>query len=450
MNTKFLRYTLAAIIMLSGCEQFLDAKPDKKLAIPSTLENLQSLLDNPAAYLEDPNSGQMSCDDFYLSSADWKSLASEYDKNMYIWKKSDLYSPGVNPWSTCYNSIYYCNTVLEALKKIDRTTKNAVVWDDIKGQALYYRGRVLLQASQIWMMPYDKKTSASDLGLPLRLTTDFNEPSIRSTAEKTYRQVLDDITTSIRLLPIKSLAKTRASKNAAYALLSRAYLSMRNYPEALNYADSALQISSELIDYNDLDNSLPMPLKRFNSEVIAENLMSEGQAMNLTRARVNQALYNLYQDNDLRKQILFTLDKDGTYRFKGRFGQGASLFSGMSTNELYLTRAECNARLDNINAALIDLNTLLIKRYKKHTFNTIQISDKKLLLDMILSERRKELLFRGIRWMDIRRLNQEDAGIVLTREVDGVIYTLSPHDPKYALPIPEDVIALSNLSQNPR
>lgn len=451
MKSNYLIYiTLVLVLLSTGCKKFLDAKPDQKLAIPSTLEDLQSLLDHTITYIEDPNPGQMSSDDFYLSSADWKSLASEYDKNMYIWNKSDLFSPNVNPWSTCYNSIYYCNAVLETLEKIERTSKNAVAWDDIKGQALYFRGRRLLHASYIWMMPYDKNTSASDLGLPLRLTTNFNELSVRATAAETYDQLLKDIRIAIPLLPAKSFAKTRASRAAAYALLSRAYLSMRDYQPAFNYADSALQISSELLDFNDLDSSLPMPLVRFNTEVIVENLMSEDQAMNLTRAKVNPELYRLYDDHDLRKQVFFQKNKDASYSFKGRFGQGATLFSGMSTNELYLTRAECSVRLGKTSDALNDLNALLIKRYHKDNFNRVQITDQRQLLNVILLERRKELLFRGIRWIDIRRLNKEEADIILTREIDGKVYILLPNEPRYALPIPEDVIALTNMPQNER
>ncbi|SEM08104.1 hypothetical protein SAMN05216436_101351 [bacterium A37T11] len=56
---------------------------------------------------------------------------------------------------------------------------------------------------------------------------------------------------------------------------------------------------------------------------------------------------------------------------------------------------------------------------------------------------------RGLRWMDIKRLNKEGANITLTRNLNGQIYTLPPNDPRFALPIPEDVIDLSGMQQNP-
>jgi len=73
------------------------------------------------------------------------------------------------------------------------------------------------------------------------------------------------------------------------------------------------------------------------------------------------------------------------------------------------------------------------------------------VLDLVLKERRKELVFRGLRWTDIRRLNQATPSIILKRRVNGKEDSLMPGDKRFVLPIPPDVIAFnSDMPQNPR
>jgi starch-binding outer membrane protein, SusD/RagB family len=67
---------------------------------------------------------------------------------------------------------------------------------------------------------------------------------------------------------------------------------------------------------------------------------------------------------------------------------------------------------------------------------------------MILLERRKELLMRGLRWMDIKRLNKENRNLVLKRIAGSQVFMLLPNDKYYALPLPTDIILNSNLQQN--
>ncbi|RQO67594.1 RagB/SusD family nutrient uptake outer membrane protein [Pedobacter sp. KBW06] len=434
----------------AGCQKFLDAKPEKTLTIPSTLADFQALLDNYPIFAPDPHEGEHSDDDHYLNNDDWESLYSDYERKIYTWEKEYQFDSEANSWSNTYRTIYFCNTVLEGLQKINRNPKNSAEWDHLKGQALYYRGKRLLQASFIWTPAYDKGTANSDLGLPLRFSADFNIKSKRASVEETYLQLLNDLKSSIQLLPINPVSKVRPSKPACYALLSRAYLSMRDYVNAGLYADSCLQLNHELIDYNDLDGTEINPLKRFNTEVIAENEIGEGQALNFTRGRVSPDLYNMYDQDDLRKEMLFSNNPDGTHGFRARLVGTTGLFGGTATNEVYLNRAESYARAGKTTLALNDLNKLLLKRWRKNKFNPISGLDAKEVLDLILKERRKELLFRGIRWVDLKRLNKEGRNIVLTRNLNNKIYRLEPNDLRYTLLIPQDVITRSGMQQNPR
>ncbi|MGN6803993.1 MAG: RagB/SusD family nutrient uptake outer membrane protein, partial [Ginsengibacter sp.] len=96
------------------------------------------------------------------------------------------------------------------------------------------------------------------------------------------------------------------------------------------------------------------------------------------------------------------------------------------------------------------LNTLLGKRYKSGTYIPFTDLQGEEGLQIILKERRKELLMRGLRWIDIKRLNKEGGNIVLKREIGGQSYSLQPNANYYALPLPADVIKASGIPQNER
>jgi tetratricopeptide (TPR) repeat protein len=443
---------LIIVTILGGCKKYLDEKPDKKLAVISSLDELQGLLDyDPDMSFNDISACEVSADDYYVTSADW-SARSETERRMYTWEKDYLFTPGYNDWSDTYYVAYCSNTVLDNISKIDKA-QDENRWNDIKGQALYHRAHAYLQALLTWSVAYDEQTANSDLGIPLRLNTDFNTSSNRANVEDSYNQVILDLKEALRLLPITAIHKICPCKPAAYALLARAYLSMRKYDEVGLYADSALQLNNSLMDYNDatiINPSAALPIPRFNIEVLTDGRMTLPSILSSGKAKIDSSLYASYDNNDLRKEIFFKSNNNGTYGFKGSYSKTAALSSSITVDETYLMRAESFARSGKINEAMNDLNTLLIKRWKSGTFFPFSANNITDALNIILHERRKELIMRGLRWMDIKRLNKEGANISLTRIVNGVTYTLPPNDLRFALPIPEDIITLSGIQQNKR
>jgi len=99
-----------------------------------------------------------------------------------------------------------------------------------------------------------------------------------------------------------------------------------------------------------------------------------------------------------------------------------------------------------------DLNTLLQNRWRAGVFTPVTATDADDALGKILAERRKELLFRGLRWTDLRRLNKEPRrALTLTRTVNGQVYTLLPNDVRYVYAIPSNVLSFNpDMPQNPR
>ncbi len=69
---------------------------------------------------------------------------------------------------------------------------------------------------------------------------------------------------------------------------------------------------------------------------------------------------------------------------------------------------------------------------------------------LILTERRKELLFRALRWTDLRRLNKEaEFRDTLYRFINGKKYQLLPGSDRYTLQIDRNTISISGIQQNP-
>ena len=122
----------------------------------------------------------------------------------------------------------------------------------------------------------------------------------------------------------------------------------------------------------------------------------------------------------------------------------------LATDEIYLNLAESYARRNDVSKAMETLNELLKTRWKTGTYIPITANSQSEALNIILKERRKELLFRGLRWSDLKRYNRDGAGISLERTVNATTYILPPNDLRYAIAIPEDIIKMTGMPQNPR
>jgi hypothetical protein len=448
--------SLLLFVSVVSCKKFLDEIPDNSIAVPTTLPQVQALLDNASKMNLNctPNFGEGSSDDYFIPDAAYNALDVE-SQGIYTWNRADYLFQ--NDWSKAYEPIYISNYSLEALDNIAVNDTNRLPWNNAKGSALYYRSYFFLKLLWVFAKAYDENQSETDLGIALRLNSDFNIPSVRSNVKACYQQVLTDTKAAIPLLPDLPVHVLRPSKSAAYGLLARAYLSMRVYDSAFLYADKALALKNSLMNFN-ADSDIPngvnasIPFKPFNKETIYYSFMSTAQMMHTTtRARIDTAITASYHLNDLRRKA-FLIASGSYHRFKGSFtGTSNHYFTGITTAEMKLIKSECLARAGNTGSALSELNELLQTRWDQNQpFQPVTASTPAEVLSKILLERRKELYMRGLRWMDIKRLNKEAANIVLTRKIEGQSFTLQPNAPYFALPLPEDVIRLSGMPQNPR
>ncbi len=455
MKNSILLFVMA--VGFIACEKqtaWLDAKSDKADVVPSTLADLQAVLDNDNVMNKNsPALGTVGSDNYYTPFATWQSVPSKQARNAYLWAKDIFEGSSSTDWLACYQAIEYANIALDGLKKIKPSPSDILQWNNIRGSALFYRANASYDLAQLFAEPYNKNTVANYLGIPLRLSSDVNIVSIRNSLEQTYNQILTDLNEAKKLLPENALYKTRPSKLSVDALLSRVYLSMQDYDKALLHAGDVLSVYNDLIDFNTINTSPTFTMPNYqadNKEVVFySNSLSYG--IGGYPSLVDTVLYQSYHADDLRRTV-FYFSRPAGITFRGNYTGTGATFSGISINEIYLIRAECYARLGNTTEAMNDLNTLLRKRWAVGTFIPLTASNMNEAIKIILTERRKELPFNAnLRWQDLRRLNQDpEYAVTIRRELNGEIYTLPPDDDRYVYPIPPDEIRLSGIQQNPR
>lgn len=435
-------------ICFISCKKYLDTKQDKKLIIPTTLKELQGLLDLSVLYSDFPNAGGIGDDNCYYTFVDWQSLDFE-SRNNYIWNKEvDL----VEDWQTAYNRILHSNVVLDAIDALQDPGSTPEQRSTVKGDALFYRALNFYELAQVFSPQYSSESASTNYGIPLKSSPDVGDPTVRSTVQQTYDRIIDDLRLAAGLLPLVASPKTRPSKVASWALLARTFLVMQEYDSAAKYSDLCLQEYDPLLDYNSISYNDPLPFQSFNDEVIfhANSRFNYSFAMQ----KVDSVLYGTYDNNDLRKPAFFSDNFDGTFSPKGNYSGFDHLtpFAGIATDEMYLVRAECRARKGLVDESMDVLNKLLQKRWLSGSFIPFNASNASEALNIILLERRKELVFRSsLRWSDLRRLNlYTEHSTIIKRVLDGQNYELIPGDKRYTFLIPQSVINISGIEQNQR
>jgi hypothetical protein len=447
-NIVLLTCTVAGI----ACSRKKYLEDDPNSSGIKTLADCQSLLNNRAVFNETPVLGEISSDSYFIDTDFWQDL-SKADRDAYTWQV-DIFEgqKSVADYSISYAQVHIANQVLAALSRIQISIGEQAEKNNIEGTACFFRAYAFYNLLQLFAMPYESSTALDDFGIALPTTPDINTVYERASMKASYTQVINDLLQARKLL-IDKVYHDQPSKPAADALLARVFLSMRDYANAGNYADSCLLQYNFLMNYNTLDLSVKYPIPYLNDEILYNSNLLSSNGIILARigyySIVDTTLYDSYANDDLRKKIFFMPGKK--LPVYGASYTGNSLaFSGLATDEVYLIRAECRARAGDVERALQDVNTLLRNRYKEGSFlpyNTTSLQD---ALQVIFKERNKELVFRGLRWTDLRRLNKDGAGIVIRRKINDKLYLLPPNDLRYTMPIPDDAIAGSKMVQYQR
>ena len=196
------------------------------------MQDYQAMLDdNLTINYSWPTLGEIASDGHYITNSTYGFIGNT-EQDAYTWSHTYPYLQ-VQEWILTYKRVLYANLVLEGLANIQPSSEiDLQNWDNIKGEALFIRAMSIYEAAQLWAEPFDSATSGTDLGVPIRLSSNINVPAVRSTVQQDYSQVIADLLQAKSLLPKSALYLSRASKPAALALLARVYLNVGDYGDA--------------------------------------------------------------------------------------------------------------------------------------------------------------------------------------------------------------------------
>ncbi|MBC9909205.1 RagB/SusD family nutrient uptake outer membrane protein [Chitinophaga varians] len=444
----------AALMTLAGCgRDYLDIKPKGKV-IPSTYKDYRLLMNNSNELVSAYGADEMASDnvEFYEQKGlDYLGISTY---RIHTWQ-DDVWMATDNDaqWSNLYKQVYLANVVLDGMKSVtDGTEKER---NQLTGEALVHRSFAYLSLVNLYAVQYDAATAATDKGVPLLLAPTTDAKLNRASVKAVYDQLLADLNQATLLLGTGSTSAFEPTVAAAYALQARAYLIRGEYAEALKAASKTLEIKNQLIDYNKsvADPRNTFPQNRDNPETILMKTVSNSY----TWFSLSKDLQAAFKDStiDLRYKILFTTTTDpfvGYLYYYGEFLSFDARLVGPTVPEMYLIRAECNARQNNVAEAMQDLHLLRKMRIAQAAYvpSTAATADE--ALQQVLSERRRELCFKGQRLFDLKRLNKDPRfAKTITHTYSGQTFTLKPNDYHYVFPIAPKLMQMNpELEPNER
>ncbi|WP_339877932.1 RagB/SusD family nutrient uptake outer membrane protein [uncultured Algoriphagus sp.] len=441
---------MLSLFMIWGCEGFLDERPDKSILIPTTVEDIRALLDNDSDLNVVPGFGLLSSDDLWITDDGWTALSTPAEQNAYIWEKDIWAGAESADWSRMYHQIFIANVALDQLGLLPQSQEV----DYLMGEALFHRAHAHFMLAQVFSPVYHAENAASTFGIPLRLNSEILERSPRVELNVFYKAILQDLEVAYSVLPETQSLKTRPSRLSAKALEARVHLVMGDYKSAGNAANLVMENSAySLMDYNSQDSTARYPFAKYNSEVVFHSVILSYSFSGVGNVNVwiHPDIYESYGMWDLRRVLYGQGRSNAGFSFKGQYTGNFGRFGGIALDELYFIKMECLARTGQSAAALDLLNDFLETRFVTGKFIPFNINGIQELLEVILEEKRKSLVYRGVNWIDLRRLNQEEEfKRVIAREWMGEEVKLNYGSKKYVLPIPQGELNLNPIPQTDR
>ena len=461
----FFIFSLLFSVALTSCDSYIDITPKGKITVDSVSQYYQLIADPMRAYY--PSSFILLSDDQWAKESEilGKESTSSDGINFTFNEAADrTILADNNLYENMYKNILRSNLVIS---NIDEAIGDPTLKPLAKAEARAFRAFDHFLAVNTFAKAYDPATAATDGGVCIVDHYDLEAILPKSTVAAVYDFIIKDLEESVELLQEEPVNIYHPNKAFGYALLAKVYLFHRDWEKAKAAAEKAFALNSALVDYNEIRNAGGLARdtkysKDKNPEVLSYHWMAgwgSGEEICLLHyGMISPELKNLFESNDLRYSLFFR-DNASSMVDWFDYGSGAAIWLrannnidrftymsvGLRTAEVYLILAETNARLGNLSAATDYVNQLRAKRLSGD-YAIVQPVTQKEMMDQIIVERRKELLFGFNRFFDLKRFNLEPEYqktivrqfpvVNITETYPQKTYTLKPDSRLYIIPFP--------------
>jgi hypothetical protein len=391
-------------------------------------------------------------------------------------------------WRNSYKIIYGANQAIQAADKLMNksgvSSGNKIKLKQLEGENLFLRAKTYFDLVRAFGRPYIQDPS-KNLGVPIVTKPNTNSKKPRATVKEVYAQIVNDLKKAASLMTDPK-SSSYASKEVAWALLSRVYLYMGENQKVVAYSDSVINSNrykllstsqyTQMFSLNNEDNPEIIfathmdkdQNQQFNSYASMYYTSPAGTGWGQMFA--SKSIRDLLNEHphDVRSKFIkpnYIIDSNGDTtginklngfpqyfitKFTGQYGETMSTSPPyIRYAEMFLNRAEAYAKMGIKSKAISDVNRIRKRAGIRDSamYNASKMNPKE-VLNAVLRERRLEFYEEGFRAYDIYRNNRP-----LKRDYPSVVaghLTIKSNSFKIIYPIPQDVIARNpKIKQNP-
>lgn len=337
-------------------------------------------------------------------------------------------------WKSPYIVIGRANRIIAAAEggALSDAAEAKATIDQYAAEAKVLRALAHFDLVRIYGKPYTEDQGAS-LGVPLVTEVlESNAKPARSTVAEVYTQVVKDLTEAISSNALATETEPGyVSVWGAKAILSRVYLNMGDYANALSVAEDIIKNSgaalwtrdqylkawdastpneSEFLfrlnvagstDSNDLNGIGNLQQRDGYKEMVATK-----KFVDMLTSDPKDVRNDMFLPAKAEKEVaVYGTNKVFLNKLRGQGGnlRNVTIVPIIRLSEVYLTAAECAFRNNDKTKAVEYLNDLVKNRT---TTEASLATVDNITLERILIERRKELIGEGQRYFDALRNNE--------------------------------------------